>query len=139
MAALPKVNTDRAQNNSPTPKPPPPSPSEGVETENTRDIPHDMLVAGWREAASLDGTVYYFNVYTRHSVWNLQDVTTHQREQKMLPKKPTSNVLLAAMNELGTAQAESQAESVHSSPILTRRRTRERRSSFPLEVSVMLR
>ena len=101
MAALPKVNTDRAQNNSPTPKPPPPSPSEGVETENTRDIPHDMLVTGWREAASPDGRVYYFNVFTRHSVWNLQDVTTHQREKKMLPNKPTSDVLLAAMNELG--------------------------------------
>ena len=63
-----------------------------------------MLVTGWREAASPDGRVYYFNVFTRHSVWNLQDVTTHQREKKMLPNKPTSDVLLAAMNDLGTAQ-----------------------------------
>ncbi|XP_033646399.1 uncharacterized protein LOC117305628 [Asterias rubens] len=30
--------------------------------------------------------------------------STHQREQKMLPNKPTSDVLLAAMNDLGTAQ-----------------------------------
>ena len=30
--------------------------------------------------------------------------STHQREQKMLPNKPTSDVLLAAMNELGTTQ-----------------------------------
>ncbi len=104
MAALPQTKTDLASNYSPTPNPPPPSMGEGVETENTRDISHDMYVAGWREAASLNGRVYYFNMYTRHSVWNLQDVTTHQREQQMLPKKPKPDVLKAAMTELGTAQ-----------------------------------
>ncbi len=104
MAALPKVNTDSIQNNTPTPKPPPPSVGEGVETTNTRDIPHDMFVAGWCEATTSVGGVYYFNVYTRHSVWNLQDVTAHQREQQMLPNQPKSDVLKAAMAELGAVQ-----------------------------------
>ena len=104
MAALPKMNTKLVADYSPTPNSPPPAMDEGVETQNTRDICHDMLVAGWREAKSLSGRVYYFTVYTRHSVWNLQDVPTYQREQHMLPKKPSSKVLKAAMVELSATQ-----------------------------------
>ena len=101
MAALPKLNIELAQSyNSARSSTPPPSVEEGVETDNTRDISHDMFVAGWREAMSSKGMVYYFNVYTRDSVWTLQDATTHQREQKMLPENGPSDVMAAAMAEL---------------------------------------
>ena len=87
----------------PGPSVPPSSPSTGVQKgpfDCVKKLTHTQVKRGWREAySSGEKRPYYYNIFTRESVWSIPDLPD-QREESQADAGPAPDLLAAAMSEL---------------------------------------
>ncbi|XP_038058687.1 uncharacterized protein LOC119730560 [Patiria miniata] len=88
----------------PGPIVPPSSPSIGLENgpfECVKKLTHTQVKRGWREAYSAsEKRPYYYNVFTRESLWAIPTVQPAQQEESQADSGPAPDLLAAAMAEL---------------------------------------
>ena len=82
---------------------PPTAPTSLVDAgpfDCVKQLTHDHVKNGWREGFSATAErAYYFNVFTRESVWTLPNIPV-QREQRRVVNSTNVDILAAAVNEL---------------------------------------
>ena len=83
---------------------PPPSPtvsSDAGPFDSVKKLTHDQVKRGWREAFSTtERKPYYYNIFTRESVWSIPTGHPGQEEVSREHSRPEPDVLAAAKAEL---------------------------------------
>ena len=83
---------------------PPPSPKGDLNRglfDSVKKLTHDHVKQGWREAFSTnERRPYYYNIFTRESVWSIPTGQPEQQEESQAHSRPEPDVLAAAMAEL---------------------------------------
>ena len=83
---------------------PPPSPtvnSDAGPFDSVKKLTHDQVKRGWREAFSTtERKPYYYNIFTRESVWSIPTGYPEQEEESQVHSRPEPDELAAAMAEL---------------------------------------
>ncbi len=102
MAGQSNVTLPICAESSQSPEPPtaPTSLTDVGPFDCVKKLTHDHVKNGWREGFSATAErAYYFNVYTRESVWTLPNIPV-QREQRRVVNSTDVDILAAAVNEL---------------------------------------
>ena len=93
---------------------PPTSPTsllDGGPFDCVKKLTHEQVKTGWREAySSTEGKCYFFNIFTRESVWSIPTTMPIQREQRRLVDSTGVDILAAAVNELTGNSSQVQAD-----------------------------
>ena len=83
---------------------PPTSPTSLLDAgpfDCVKKLTHDQVKGGWREAFSAsECRTYYYNVFTRESVWSIPTTKAIQREQRRMVDPSRVGILETAVNEL---------------------------------------
>ncbi len=92
---------------------PPTAPTSLVDAgpfDCVKQLTHDHVKNGWREGFSATAErAYYFNVFTRESVWTLPNIPM-QREQRRVVNSANVDILAAAVNELTESSSQPKSD-----------------------------